>query len=105
MLPGLPDSEAYVATSAGGMLSVQPVPPDPGSASKVALAVGAAACRTSVGTAVAMSSSTGQIGSPTRALTRELLPCLNSPTTGMRTELSLSSFRAVRSRATRSSRS
>ena len=57
------------------------------------------------GTAVAMSSSTGQTGALTSALTSWLLPCLNSPTTSTRTFGSASRCAGGCSRAPRSGRS
>ena len=62
-------------------------------------------CRTTVGTAVATSSSTGQTGALTSAFTSWLLPCLNSPTTSTRTFGSARRLRVWASRAPRSGRS
>src|SRR4051794_22472444 len=61
--------------------------------------------RTTTGTRVATSSETGQTGAPTRALTRELLPCFGSPTTRTRTAGSATRLRTCVSRRCRSGRS
>ena len=91
--------------SAAGIVSVHPAPLEPGAESNVALAASSVAYRISVGTAVAMSSSTGQTGAVSSALMSELLPCLNSPTTWTVTVAASSSRRAVPSRSARSGRS
>ena len=61
-----------------------PPPARPRGARRPASLSSGSPCRTIVGTEVAMSSSTAQMGAFTIALTSRLLPCLNSPTTSAR---------------------
>ena len=102
MLPGLPASLTYWASLSTGT-SVRSG--DPPGVSRTSAAWTVSECRTTVGTAVATSSSTGQTGALTSAFTSWLLPCLNSPTTSTRTLGSTRRLRVWASRAPRSARS
>ena len=102
-LPGLPISLTQSPTCSIGIVSVvggSPAFPD--SAPRRTTATGCSPQRTSVIADVARSSSTGQMDCASRALIKELLPCLNSPTThttvaGRRTRAAATDARSARS--------
>ena len=100
-LPGLPSSDAYTGSDEKSMASTSSVPP---SVRRTTPAHGSSAWRMRVGTDVATSSSTGHTAAFRMALTSELLPCLNSPTTITRTAGSTSRSLVRFSRRARSSR-
>ena len=77
-LPGLPTSDTKSISSVSGIGSSCSVS-SPSASWRRACANGVSAYVTSVGTAVTRSASTGQTSLCSRALTRVLFPCLNSP--------------------------
>ncbi len=76
----------------------------PSDALPTSVAVVSVPWRTTVGSRVATSSWTGQIGVPTSSPTSALFPCLKSPTTSTRAPVSASRSRAAAREATRSGR-
>ena len=102
-LPGLPASVHICARSPYTIDVTTGSDPTP-SPGEVTVASSWSAQRTSVGTAVARSSSTGQTSNPSRAFTSALLPILNSPAMTMRTAGSLSRPFVSASRDARSGR-